>query len=124
MSLVGLVMTGCVPLFLPPVPSSLPEIEPKLLVRDVRVVREDGVPVVAFTLRSLPAEGWMAVQWFPPAGGEVASASVWLAPEDVGREIRAGFPRDVDRAQEGRWRVVLSWDGVFVRQREWSEPAP
>lgn len=121
--LVPILLAGCVPLFLPPVPAELPVIEPKLLLRDVQVVREADLPVVTFTLRSLPEEGWLALQWFPPAGDEVASASLWLATEDVGSERRAEFPADVERVQSGRWRVVMSWDGAFVRQLEWSEPA-
>ncbi|MEX2502244.1 MAG: hypothetical protein WD336_07695 [Trueperaceae bacterium] len=121
-----LVAVACTPLYLPPVPSELPQIEPTLLLRDVRIedheVRAVRAPTVTFRLEELPHDGFLAVQWFPPAGGEVASASVWLAWAQVGSTVRVRFPSDVARDRAGRWRAVLSWDGTVVRQVAWNEP--
>lgn len=114
---------GCTPLYLPPVPSELPVIEARLRLDDVRVDRLGGVPAVAFVPAEVPEPGWIAVQWFPPSGGEVGSGSVWLDAGRVGRVLRLPFPDDVPRERDGRWRALLSFEGEIVRQLEWREPA-
>lgn len=127
MVVVGLVLAllpACRPLYWPAVPAeeTLPPIGERLRVSDVRVERDDGVPVVAFVPHGVSGEGWLAVQWYPPAGGTVASASTWLAPEVEGEVVRVAFPRDVPRTREGRWRAVLSFGSRVLRQVEWEEP--
>ncbi len=114
---------GCMPLFVPPVPDSLPAIEPRLRLSDVTLVRLEGEPGVRFEVSEVPVEGWLAFQWFPPAGGEVASSSVWLSVDEVGRMVWSPVPARTGERQAGRWRVVLSWQGEYVRQLEWIEPA-
>lgn len=114
---------ACTPLYLPPVPSELPAIEARLRVVDVRVDRLGGIPALVFVPAEVPTPGWAAVQWYPPTGGEVASASVWLDDDRVGHVVRVAFPGDVEREDEGRWRAVLSFGGRVLRQLEWQEPA-
>lgn len=114
---------ACTPLYLPPVPSELPALEPRLRLEDVRVDRLGGTPAVVFVPKEVPAPGWAAVQWYPPTGGEAASASVWLDEDRVDHVVRVPFPEDVDREDGGRWRAVLSFDGRVLRQLEWREPA-
>lgn len=114
---------ACTPLYLPPVPQQLPALEPRLRLREVRVDRLGGEPALVFVAAEVPRPGWAAVQWFPPSGPEVASVSVWLDQEAVGRVTRVPFPEDVTRARSGRWRAVLSFGDRIVRQLEWDEPA-
>jgi hypothetical protein len=114
---------ACRPLYLPPVPASLPPFGQELRLAEVRIERAAGAVRLAFVPEQVPADGWAAVQWFPPAGGEVASSSVWLDAGTIGRTLRVPFPADVARDRPGRWRAVLSFDGRVVRQLEWSEPA-
>jgi|OM-RGC.v1.026426421 hypothetical protein len=116
-------LTACMPLFLPPVPAELPTIEPRLRVGEAEIAWHEGEPTVMLQIREIEREGWLALQWFPPSGGEVASASVWLDATLVGTELTVPFPVGVPRERSGRWRVVVSWDGAFVRQLEWNEPA-
>jgi hypothetical protein len=120
---VAATVPACTPLYLPPVPSELPAVEPRLRLDDVRIDRLGGPPAVVFVPREVPAPGWAAVQWYPPTGGEVASASVWLGEDRVDHVVRVTFPGDVERAADGRWRAVLSFDGRVLRQLEWEEPA-
>lgn len=116
-------VAACTPLYLPPVPSELPALESRLRLENVRIDRLGGTPAVLFVPREVPAPGWAAVQWYPPTGGEVASASVWLSEDRVDHVVRVAFPGDVDRDADGRWRAVLSFGGRVLRQLEWREPA-
>lgn len=123
-------LCACTPLYLPPVPAELPPLEPRTRIADARIDRTGGSPTVVFRPREVSEEGWLAVQWFGPAGGAVASASVWLDASSVDRAVRVRFPGDVARDRAGRWRAVLSMDGRVLRQVEWNEtgagtsPAP
>ncbi len=116
-------LAACTPLYLPPVPEPMPTLEPRLRLDEIRIDRLAGAPALAFVPREVPEPGWAAVQWFPPSGAEVASASVWLDGERVGYVVRLAFPDDVARERAGRWRAVLSFGGRIVRQLEWTEPA-
>ena len=128
--LLVLVLSSCTPLYVPPVPGDLPPIHRQTRIADARVDRLGGTPAVVFEPREVAEEGWLAVQWFPPAGDAVASASVWLDAASIGHAVRVPFPEDVPREREGRWRAVLSADGRVLRQVEWNEsgagvlPAP
>lgn len=117
------IVPACTPLYLPPVPSELPAIEPRLRLTDVRVDRLGGTPALVFVAAEVPAPGWAAVQWFAPTGAAVASGSVWLDEGRVGHVVRVPFPMDVERRDEGRWRAVLSFGNRVLRQVEWQEPA-
>jgi hypothetical protein len=115
---------GCTPLYLPPVPSELPPIEPRLRLREVRIDRlAAGRPSLVLVPREVPRPGWLAVQWYPPVGASVAEGSVWLDARRVDRVVRLPFPDDVPRERPGRWRAVLTFDGGVLRQVEWEEPA-
>lgn len=116
-------VAACRPLYLPVVPETLPPFAEELRLSEVRIVRLGDRLDVALVPERVPRPGWLAVQWFPPAGAELASASAWLTPEREGRTLRIAFPSDVERDSSGRWRAVLSFDGTIVRQLEWSEPA-
>jgi hypothetical protein len=104
---------GCRPLYLPPVPEPLVLAERFELDGSARVV--EGRPSLTLLPRTVPDEGWLAIQWFAPNNREVASESRWLAPGDAGRSLMVVLPADVEAAP-GRWRAIVSRGGVVVRQ--------
>ncbi|MEX2534742.1 MAG: hypothetical protein WD273_04000 [Trueperaceae bacterium] len=112
-ALLLLIVAGCRPLYLPPVPAP-PELPERLEV-DASAGLDDQRPRIRVELRNVPAEGWLAVQWFAPNNREVASESVWIAPEDEGRVVELNLPQDVE-AVPGRWRAVVSLTGEVIRQ--------
>lgn len=121
LALAGL-LGACTPLYLPPVPPQLPEVEPRLNLRDARIeVRPDGRVRAAWIPEGVTRAGWLDVQWFPPAGGAVASESVWLAAEDEGQRQAVFLPEEVE-LRPGRWRAVLSFDDRILRQLAWQWP--
>jgi hypothetical protein len=114
LSTVGLLLLGgCRPLYLPPVPEPLAAPRHFELTGEATAV--NGRPTVRLTLRTVPAEGWLAVQWFAPGNREAASESVRVGPNDAGRALRLSLPGDV-AAGPGRWRAVLSFGEAVVRQ--------
>lgn len=118
-----LLLAGCTPLYLPPVPESMPRIESRLTLRDARVeVDADGQVRAVWIPEGVDCAGWLDVQWFPPAGRAVASESVWLAPEHEGRRQALSLPDEVE-LRPGRWRAVLSFEGEVLRQLDWSWPS-
>lgn len=121
--LVAVMASGCRPLFVPAVPADLPPFPNELRLSEIRLAADGDRVEVAFVADAVPAPTWVSVQWFPPAGRAVASASVRLTEASVGRDLRMGFPDDVARARAGVWRAVLSADGRILRQLEWTEPA-
>lgn len=121
--LAALALVACRPLYLPPVPAGLPPFEDEVRLADARIERSADAVQLVLVPERVPDAGWLAIQWFPPAGGEAASVSVWLTADDVGRTVRVAFPSDVARDRPGRWRAVLSFDGRVLRQLEWNEPA-
>lgn len=120
---IAALVVGCRPLFVPGVPERLPPFAEELRIAEARIVTLGEHLDVVFVPERVPRAGWLAVQWFPPAGAEAASASTWLSPQRVGRTVRIRLPDDVAREPAGRWRAVLSFEGRIVRQLEWSEPA-
>jgi hypothetical protein len=104
---------ACRPLYLPPVPEPLVLPERFELDASARVV--EGRPSLTLMPRTVPSEGWLAIQWFAPSNREVASESRWLAPADAGRSLRVVLPADVE-VTPGRWRAIVSRGGVVVRQ--------
>jgi hypothetical protein len=115
-------VAACAPLFLPPIPVDTLAPRPAWRVAgdaELRVVR-DGVGTAAWLRLRLrfdevPGAAWVAVQWFGPAGGERASGSVWVAPDDVGRTLTWDTPPDLPLTP-GAWRAVVSVDGQLLRQ--------
>lgn len=122
-ALFGFGLVGCQPLYVPLVPEALPPFPDELRLREARILRAGERRVVLVVPERIPEPGWLAVQWFPPAGGEIASASRWLTSHDIDRTVWIDLPEDVALDRIGRWRAVLSFDGRIVRQLEWIEPA-
>lgn len=122
-ALLALGLGGCRPLYLPPVPSTLPPFPQELRLAEARILATGEQRVVVVVPERVPRSGWLAVQWFPPAGEEIASASRWITPEDVARTVRIVLPTGVAIDREGRWRALLSFEGRIVRQLDWIEPA-
>ena len=118
----ALLLAGCVPLFLPPVPGDGLTPEPAWRVAgDARLEMLVGAGGAArglrlsFTLVEVPEAAWVALQWFGPTGGERASDARWVSPEDVGRPLVWEAPADLELVA-GRWRAVLSVGDRLLRQ--------
>ena len=110
---------GCTPLYLPPIPTTTVRPEPRLDFGPASgLTLEDGRPELALALRSVPTDGWLALQWFGPGNREVASDSVWLEPALEGLTLRLPLPETAEtaEAEPGAWRVVASFGGAVVRQ--------
>jgi hypothetical protein len=120
--LVAVLVTACVPLFLPPVPRD--GLTPEAA---WRVHGDAGLEVLVgaggaarglrltFTLVEVPEAAWLALQWFGPTGGERASDARWVSPEDVGRPLVWEAPAGLELVA-GRWRAVLSVGDRLLRQ--------
>lgn len=111
---------GCQPLYLPPVPTPLEAPERFELEGSAAIV--DGRPSLDLAIRRVPAEGWLAIQWFSPGNREVASESLWIASADEGQSFRIALPEDVEPLP-GRWRAVLSRGDEVIRQLSVTVPA-
>jgi len=113
--LLGLCLTGCSPLYLPPIPQSV-SLEPGLLLAgESRLLMMEGRPRLELIFRRVPVEGWLAFQWFDPSNRQVASDSFWLSPGDVGLTKVFRLPAGVEY-RVGEWRVVVSFQGRVIRQ--------
>jgi len=120
---------GCVPLFVPPVPTDGLTPAPAWRVAgDARAEVDPGAVGAARGLRltmrfeEVPHDAWVAVQWFGPTGGERASESRWITPADVGRTLTWVAPADLE-ITPGRWRAVLSVGDRLLRQIDVEVPA-
>lgn len=115
-----LALSGCTPLYLPPIPArELPRSERLRLSSASGLTLDGGALVLTVVLTQLPREGWLAVQWFSPDNREVASDALWLTRADVGVSRRLSLPRP---PEPGEWRAVLSFEGEFVRQLSYRVP--
>lgn len=114
-----LLLTACQPLYIPAVPTPL-EL-PERLELDARADLDGQRPRITIELLNVPADGWLAVQWFAPSNLEAASESVWIAPADENGRVVLQLPSDVD-ARSGRWRAVLSMNGRVLRQLSFEVP--
>ncbi|MEX2541306.1 MAG: hypothetical protein WD314_05835 [Trueperaceae bacterium] len=112
---------GCQPLYLPPVPTPL-EARERFELEGFAEVK-GGRPSLDLAIRTVPSEGWLAIQWFSPANREVASESRWIEPADAGQRFRVTLPEDVELLP-GRWRAVLSRGDEVVRQLSVDVPDP
>jgi hypothetical protein len=121
-SLATIALAACVPLFVPPVPTDVLAPAPSWRVAgdaELRAVRDGEGRVAWLRLRlrfeEVPTPAWVAVQWFGPAGGERASASLWVTPADVGRPLVWDTPADLTLTP-GPWRAVVSVGDRLLRQ--------
>ena len=127
--LAAVLLAGCVPLFLPPVPGDGLTPEPAWRVAgDARLEALFGAGGavrglrLSFNLVEVPEAAWLALQWFGPTGGERASDARWVSPEDVGRPLVWEAPADLELVP-GRWRAVLSVGDRLLRQLDVEVPA-
>ena len=111
----GMALSACTPLYVPPVPSA-PEIEePVRIGRESSLEVRDGSLVAVLAVASRSAPGWLTLQWFDPGLAEVASDSVWLEAAADPTVLRIGIPAYVE-VRPGRWRLVVAYRGEVVRQ--------
>lgn len=112
--LTGLV--GCLPLYLPPVPTDTVTVEPRLeLTGRSALVLRGATPALVLHFREIPAEGWLAVQWFGPDNRERTSDGIWLEPDAVDERRVMLLPVE-EPVAAGEWRAVVSFDGRLIRQ--------
>lgn len=108
-------LSACTPLYLTPVPER-PQPTPRLdLKYSEGLIQTQNTLQLRLNLASIPAEGWLAVQWFAPNNQEVASDSYWLTLEEQGLVKTLYLPDDITLTS-GDWRAVLSFDGQVARQ--------
>ncbi len=117
MVLSPVVLSGCTLLYFPPVPQrSEVQVTPRLTLDEASELRWAGERLeLSVTPATVPAEGWLAVQWFSPQNKQVASDSVWLKAGDAFLGHLFLLPGGVEPAA-GEWRAALSFRGDFVRQ--------
>jgi len=116
----GLVLSACMPLFVPPVPNDALVAAPAWRLAgdaELRATVWEGEPRlrVRFRFEAVATDAWVAVQWFGPTGGERASVAVWVAHGDEGRPFAVDLPDDV-AISPGPWRALISVDGRVLRQ--------
>lgn len=116
-------LAGCRPLYLPPVPEPVPVAAEARLADGSELAMVGGLPTLYLVLGALPQDGWLAVQWFAPDGGEAASDSIWVTSQDVGRRRTVLLPRAVGAPAVGEWRAVVSLHGRILRQFRVTVPA-
>ena len=114
---VTLLLSSCTLLYIPPVPERAEiQVTPRLILDEASELRWTGERLeLSVTPTVLPAEGWLAVQWFSPQNKQVASDSLWLGDGDALLGHLFLLPNGLEPL-EGEWRAVLSFDRNFVRQ--------
>jgi hypothetical protein len=126
----AVVPSGCMPLFVPPVPTDVLRPAPGF-----RLAGEAALALVAaedagrrallrlsIVFEEVPEAAWVSVQWFGPVGGERASDARWVEPADVGRPWTWDAPNDLV-LEPGTWRAVLSVGDRLLRQLDVEVPA-
>ena len=114
----GLLVSACKPLYLPPVPESPTQPRHTRLDSSSALELVDGRPTLTLVLAELvgPAGGgWLNVQWFGPRNVEEASDSAWVTSEAAGTTIEFALPADV-AIVPGEWRATVSFTGTLLRQ--------
>lgn len=110
------VVAGCTPLFLPPVPGNTLVPTPVWRVNSDSALAWNGAQLeLRIRFSEIPQATWVAVQWFGATNGERASASYWVEPTDLERTFQWLLPDDV-RASAGAWRAIVSVDSLLLRQ--------
>ena len=111
-----LVLVGCTPLYVPPVPPASPDLaEPVRIGRNSTLAVSGDDLVAVLEVASLSESGWLTLQWFDPGLTEVASDSVWLEATSDTTFLRIGLPESVS-VRPGRWRLVVAYRGAVIRQ--------
>lgn len=113
-----LLLAGCRPLYLPPVPDSPTQPQHTRLDSSSALELVADRPVLTLVLAELVGPdggGWLNVQWFGPSNAEVASDSTWVTREEVGTTIEFALPADVELVT-GEWRATVSFAGMLLRQ--------
>lgn len=108
-------VAGCAPLYLPPVLEAREVEGPALVTGDSRLALEGETLVATLYVEGVDEAGWLALQWYDPALREVASDSVWLDPATQVEPLRVAAPPTL-ALRDGRWRVVVSFEGLVLRQ--------
>jgi hypothetical protein len=115
-------LTGCMPLFLPPIPSNPLVVEPVWRVSsDSELVWNGAELALQVRFTEIPEAAWVAVQWFGASNGERASASYWVEPDDLNAPFAWSLPGDIVGAT-GAWRAVVSVGSTLLRQFDSSIP--
>jgi hypothetical protein len=110
------VLSGCVPLFLPPVPNDTLVPQAVWRLAGDGEVRWTGLQLeLRLSFSEVPEAAWVAVQWFGESNGERASLSYWIEPSDVERVFVWPLPSDVTPVP-GAWRAVVSVGSTLLRQ--------
>jgi hypothetical protein len=106
-------LPSCTFLYLPPVLPE-PSVEPRLELSGSKGLSysQDKLELSVF-LQTVPAEGWLAVQWYAPNNQEAASDSIWIEPRDAGLSQTFALPQIPSK---GEWRVVVSFGDKLLRQ--------
>lgn len=101
----ALLLTSCMPLYIPPVPSS-----ETFLYNDVRVVHVEANSPDQFAV-SVQGTGefWLAAQWFTAGGKLLASHSVWV--ELAGNTVTTTMPNVAPEYSH----IVFSANDVVLR---------
>ncbi|MBX3144600.1 MAG: hypothetical protein KF813_12635 [Trueperaceae bacterium] len=126
-----LTTAGCRPLYIPLVPDSetVPAPGSRLRLATDSALTWSAAErrlELSLSFSGLSESGWLAVQWFSPAGGQAASESVWLevgTEPDTQRSLVVFSPADLELLP-GEWRAVVSWQGELLRQFRAEVPAP
>ena len=119
--LIALALSGCAPLFFPPIPATLSPDPTWRIAPGARLEAVDdaaGRPVgLRATWRFSEAgdPGWVSAQWFGPVGPERASDARWVDADAVGVEMVWDSPADLALTR-GRWRMVVSIHDAVLRQ--------
>ncbi len=110
---ISLFLSSCTFLYLPPI---LPEqtVEPTVDISGSSglTYQEQKLELSVF-LHTVPAEGWLNVQWFSPNNNEAASDSIWIEKRDAGLSQTFALPQVPSK---GDWRVVVSFGDRLLRQ--------
>jgi hypothetical protein len=125
----AVVPSGCMPLFVPPVPTDVLRPAPGWRWPARRRWRwwpprmpVGGLLRLSIVFDEVPEAAWVSVQWFGPVGGERASDARWVEPADVGRPWTWDAPNDL-ALEPGTWRAVLSVGDRLLRQLDVEVPS-
>lgn len=113
LAVLGLALSACMPLYLPPVPDPPPFEAGTRVVAFTAELNAAGRPSLELTLADLHAPGWLAVQWMAPDNRQAASDSVWVEPATPTATF--ALPADVE-PRPGEWRAVVSFGKLLLRQ--------
>ena len=108
-------LTSCTFLYIPPVLPSQTFEETLDLNGSAGLRTVQDRLELSLTLKTIPKDGWLAVQWFGPTNKPLSSDSQWISKEDVGFSALYTLPGKHPLAA-GDWRAVVSFEGKLLRQ--------